>query len=235
MTRRCRGKLFCSQWLSSQLEVTRGRRRRRQGWVTLTPPPPQDQRPPMKLGPNQCVTIDKKCIGIVQTNPREGRDQTRPSHGNCPWLQMRYDGAVDLQGWLQATRSSSLGNLSSGRRACWIFARYWATRPVLNTQKGNLSKKKMWQTRSIGRGETRRFLEPLACEMGSKTLRCSLLYISECPVPLLRRDMLSKLAALINWEQDKIEIQAPKNCEVELMALLQNTPVPEKEEIPQTF
>ena len=43
--------------------------------------------------------------------------------------------------------------------------------------------------------------------------------------------MLSKLVASISWEQDKIETQVPKGQRIELMALLQDTPASEKEEI----
>ena len=50
--------------------------------------------------------------------------------------------------------------------------------------------------------------------------------------PLLAIDMLCKLGASTGREQEKIEIQGPKSGGGELMALLQDTAAPEKEEIP---
>lgn len=84
-----------------------------------------------------------------------------------------------------------------------------ATFSVLNTQKGNLSKikcnvKGVWE-------ETKTFLELLTYEIGSKILRRAFLYVPECPIPLLGRNILSKLGASINWEQDKVELQVPRD------------------------
>ena len=46
---------------------------------------------------------------------------------------------------------------------------------VLNTQKGNISKGKRDMKEVSGRGETKRLLDPLICEIGSKMLKRSFL------------------------------------------------------------
>ena len=63
--------------------------------------------------------------------------------------------------------------------------------PVLNAPKGSLSKGKCDLKEVSGKGEAKMFLESLACEIGSKMLKHHFLYVPDCLVPLLWRDMLS--------------------------------------------
>ena len=48
-----------------------------------------------------------------------------------------------------------------------------------------------------GQPKVRRFMFPLACGIGSIIIAHSFLYMPECSVPLLRRDLLNKLGASI--------------------------------------
>ena len=148
-------------------------------------------------------SANRKGIGgrIVQTNPRERRDQTRLSHGHFLWGQRRCDGAVGLPSWLQEPHVT----LARGEHVEILFST-GAIFSMLNTQKGNFSQGKCDTKEVSGKGETKRFLEPSTC-----MLKHSFLYEPEFLVPLLRRDILSKLGASISWEQDKIEIQVPKS------------------------
>ena len=143
---------------------------------------------------------------------------------------MRYDGAVGLPRWPQEARVT----LAGGGEQVESLLHRGAMFPVLNAPKGNLSEGKCELKEVSGKREAQRFLEPWTCETGSKLLKVSLTVCTRmpCSPPVLGRDMLSKLGASTGWDQEKIEIQAQKSGGGELMALLQDTAVPEKEEIP---
>ena len=53
------------------------------------------------------------------------------------------------------------------------------------------------------------FIEPLECKFDEHTLTHSFLYISECPIPLLGREILHKLGTTIHLIEDKLEIVVP--------------------------
>ena len=47
----------------------------------------------------------------------------------------------------------------------------------------------------MGKKEIRPFFKPMKCTIGEKNIMHDVLYISECPVLLLGRDLLHKLRA----------------------------------------
>ena len=57
------------------------------------------------------------------------------------------------------------------------------------------------------------FTEPLEYKFDKHTLTHSFLYVPECPVPLLGRDILHKLGATIYLMGDKLEIGVPLDKE----------------------
>ena len=68
-----------------------------------------------------------------------------------------------------------------------------ATYLVLNTCKGKVSDKIANVVGATGKAESRPFLEPLNLKFGNKNLTHEFLYMPECPVSLIGRDLLSTL------------------------------------------
>lgn len=74
-----------------------------------------------------------------------------------------------------------------------------ATYSVLNCLKGQLGTKTTAIIGATGKEEERPFLQPLDLRFGAKELTHEFLYVLECPIPLLGRDLLAKLDATITF------------------------------------
>lgn len=62
-----------------------------------------------------------------------------------------------------------------------------------------------------GSPESQFFLKPLECAVGETVLTHKFLYFPECPIPLLGRDLLSRLRAQITFspEEQQLHLQVP--------------------------
>uniref|UniRef100_A0A670ILY5 Gag-Pol polyprotein n=1 Tax=Podarcis muralis TaxID=64176 RepID=A0A670ILY5_PODMU len=65
---------------------------------------------------------------------------------------------------------------------------------------------------ATGQSAKRSFLQPLECQIGGHRLTHQFLYIPECPIPLLGRDMLSKLQAQITFTPRGPEMKLPSKA-----------------------
>ncbi|CAM4699601.1 unnamed protein product [Lepidochelys kempii] len=50
---------------------------------------------------------------------------------------------------------------------------------------------------------------PAKCALKNKTISHKLVYLPECPTPLLKRDLLCHLGATLHFTQDKITLTLP--------------------------
>ncbi|XP_060105134.1 uncharacterized protein LOC132578666 [Heteronotia binoei] len=73
---------------------------------------------------------------------------------------------------------------------------------VVNTQIAPVTKQTVPIAGATGRAGPRPFLQERICNLGSHLVQHKFLYVPECPVPLLGRDILSKLRAAIHFEKD---------------------------------
>ena len=60
-----------------------------------------------------------------------------------------------------------------------------------------------------GKAQEKAFIEPLECKLDEYTLTYPFLYVPECPITLLERNILHKLGATIHLMGDKLEIGIP--------------------------
>lgn len=95
-----------------------------------------------------------------------------------------------------------------------------ATYSVLNTYKGELSKQEMPVIGATGKKEVRPFFQPIKCGIGNRVFTHKFLYIPDCPMPLLGRDLLSKLDALIAFEKGDRLISIPEEKALEAQVFL---------------
>lgn len=101
--------------------------------------------------------------------------------------------------------------MDMGRKSVKFLVEIHATYSVLNTASGILghkSRKIMWVLR---KAQEQAFIKPLECKFDEHTLTHSFLYASECPIPLLGREILHKLGATIHLMEDKLETVVPLN------------------------
>ena len=68
------------------------------------------------------------------------------------------------------------------------------TKPVVPLSKRTASVTGVW-----GEEMVKLFCQPRKCQMGGHQMTHEFLYIPECPVPLLGRDLLSKLGAQVTF------------------------------------
>ena len=61
-----------------------------------------------------------------------------------------------------------------------------------------------------GKPQECNFIEPLECALEGKMLSHSFLYIPECPIPLIERDLLYKLGATTYLRDKNLIIEIPK-------------------------
>ncbi|XP_061205549.1 uncharacterized protein LOC133210300 [Neopsephotus bourkii] len=107
-----------------------------------------------------------------------------------------------------------------------------ATYSVLNDLHGRIGKKTTTIVGATGREETRPFLRPLDLRFGGKELTHEFLYMPECPIPLLGRDLLAKLDAKIIFENGELTMQVPESKAGQIL-VLKNKPtarIPEEVE-----
>ena len=69
-----------------------------------------------------------------------------------------------------------------------------------------LSKKTTAVTGVSGEEMIKSFCQPRKCQMGGHQVIHEFLYIPECPVPLLGRDLLSKLGAQVTFSPEEIHL-----------------------------
>ena len=86
-----------------------------------------------------------------------------------------------------------------------------ATYLVLNSCKGPMSKFSMPVIGATGKREVKPFFQPIECEVGNRVLTHEFLYMPECPLPLMGRDLLNKLGAQITFDKNKVKVHIPQN------------------------
>lgn len=109
-----------------------------------------------------------------------------------------------------------------------------ATYSVLNSKLAAISGRSVAVTGVMGRPQEKAFLQPLECQFGVKNLQHSFLYMEECPIPLLGRDLLSKLKAQIVFEpQDqRVHLQIPPEHALRYQIMLTRDAPPKEEILP---
>ena len=100
-----------------------------------------------------------------------------------------------------------------------------ATYSVLNSKLTSLSNSSIAIVGVTGETQQRPMLQPLECSLGEQKLKHSFLYIPDCPIPLLGRDLLCKLNARITFSPKKkqLHLQMPPENALRLQALLERT------------
>lgn len=76
----------------------------------------------------------------------------------------------------------------------------------------------------------RQVLTPVTCLFKRAQIQHEFLYIPECPIPLLGRDLLSKLGATISFDEGQQRIQVKHQPEVMWRLMVVRTPVGEVQE-----
>ncbi|XP_034287099.1 uncharacterized protein LOC117673685 [Pantherophis guttatus] len=102
-----------------------------------------------------------------------------------------------------------------------------ATRSVITKPLAQPSSHTITVQGATGQPIKRPFLNPLICHTGGKTITHQFVYMPECPLPLMGRDLLSKLRAQISFEPDgstsltygKVSVEVPQEEAWRLMAV----------------
>ena len=71
---------------------------------------------------------------------------------------------------------------------------------VLTQRIGNLSNHKEYIMGLSGKRQGHTFLEPLLCKVNGQLFLHSFLFMPDCPIPLMARDLLTKLGATLFLE-----------------------------------
>lgn len=79
-----------------------------------------------------------------------------------------------------------------------------ATYSVLNTNNGKLRKETVNVVGATGKAEKQTFFNPIIFKFGERWITHQFLYMHECPVTLLGRDLLSKLEAQIVFKDGEM-------------------------------
>ena len=75
-----------------------------------------------------------------------------------------------------------------------------ATFSVLTQRTGNLSNHKEYVMGLSRKRQGHTFLEPLLCKINGQLFLHSFLFVPDCPIPLMGRDSLTKLGAILFLE-----------------------------------
>jgi len=86
-----------------------------------------------------------------------------------------------------------------------------ATYSVLNSCKGPMNEYSTAVVGAMGNWEVRPFFQPIKCKIGNKMFVHEFLYMPECPIPLMGRDLLNKLGAQVTFDANKIRIHILQN------------------------
>ena len=97
-----------------------------------------------------------------------------------------------------------------------------ATYSVLNTKLTGKSSNEVTVTGVSGQVQKQTFLQPLECQLGGQKLTHSFLYMPDCPIPLLGRDLLCKLHAQITFspKRKQLCVEVPLENALQLQAFL---------------
>ncbi|XP_053927520.1 uncharacterized protein LOC128852690 [Cuculus canorus] len=98
-----------------------------------------------------------------------------------------------------------------GEREVQFLIDTGATYSVLNDLHGKLGGKTVTVVGATGKEEVRPFTRPLELKFGGKELWHEFLYMPDCPIPLMGRDLLSKLDAKIIFENGELIMQVPES------------------------
>ncbi|XP_063280170.1 uncharacterized protein LOC134564854 isoform X1 [Prinia subflava] len=86
-----------------------------------------------------------------------------------------------------------------------------ATHSVLNYLEGQIGNKSAAVIGATGKEEVRPFLQPLELSFEDKILTHEFLYMPDCPTPLLGRDLLAALEAVITFENGELVMKIPES------------------------
>ncbi|XP_053221817.1 uncharacterized protein LOC128402064 [Podarcis raffonei] len=144
-----------------------------------------------RLGRNQCAICKqdghwkREC---PQANSK-GRGQGRGNSMNPaaePWVPGRGRGS----------REPTV-KMKTGNRTFSFLIDTGAAHSVLPTAISKPTQQAITIVGATGEAQKAPFLQPVTCRLGGHTVQHKFLYIPECPIPLLGRDMLTKLQAQI--------------------------------------
>ncbi|RLV63378.1 hypothetical protein DV515_00018332, partial [Chloebia gouldiae] len=96
---------------------------------------------------------------------------------------------------------------------------------VLNYLQGPIGDKQTTIVRATGKEENRPFLQPLDLCFGNKVLMHEFLYVPECPIRLLGRDVLAKLDVVITFENGEILMKIPESKTGQIL-MIKEKPAP---------
>lgn len=97
-----------------------------------------------------------------------------------------------------------------------------ATYSVLNSLQGAVGHRATTIVGATGKEEVRPFLQPLDLCFGEKELTHEFLYVPDCPVSLLGRDLLTKLDATITFEDGNLVMKVPESKVGQILLLKEN-------------
>uniref|UniRef100_A0A8C0J228 ribonuclease H n=1 Tax=Chelonoidis abingdonii TaxID=106734 RepID=A0A8C0J228_CHEAB len=82
---------------------------------------------------------------------------------------------------------------------------------------------------ATGKGAKCPVYAPAECALGNRTISHKLVYLPNCPTPLLGRDLLCRLGATLHFTQDKITLTLPpENWKNQIYPLVWASKIPEK-------
>ena len=82
-----------------------------------------------------------------------------------------------------------------------------------------------------GKAQEWAFIEPFECKLGEHMLTHSFLYVPECPIPQLGRDLLHKLGATTHLMGDKLESGVPLDKGHKMIMLMAEDTPPRTEQV----
>lgn len=95
----------------------------------------------------------------------------------------------------------------------------------MNDLQGQIGDKETTIVGATGKEEKWPFLQPLDLCFGNKVITHEFLYVPECPIPLLGRDLLVKLDAVITFENEELIMKIPESKMGQIL-MIKEKPVP---------
>ncbi|XP_053225778.1 uncharacterized protein LOC128404317 [Podarcis raffonei] len=139
---------------------------------------------PGRLGRNQCAICRQ-----------EGHWKRE-----CPQAHSGGRGRGDRPGPADLGSREPMVKLQTGNRTIPFMVDTGAAHSVLPVPVSKPTKQTVNIIGATGKSQRAPFLQSVVCRLGGQVVQHKFLYIPECPIPLLGRDLLSKLQAQISFQ-----------------------------------
>ncbi|XP_053246960.1 uncharacterized protein LOC128415120 [Podarcis raffonei] len=143
-----------------------------------------------RLGRNQCAICRQE---------GHWKRECPQAHSGGRGRGERVPGSIPV-GPGQELRPWTSANTSRGNRTIPFMVDTGAAHSVLPIPVSKPTKQTISIIGATGKSQKAPFLQSVVCRLGGQVVQHKFLYIPECPIPLLGRDLLSKLQAQISFQ-----------------------------------